>query len=115
MDISVESSSRRAIRVLGTVLVSGALFMGASAGVAGVAFAQPGGGGGGGNGGSGGGQGGPGGGGPGGSEGPSRPGGPGQPGGPVGPVVIVDNDDCSGSQLLPGTNCDTGPEGNASQ
>ena len=98
------ASSRRAIRMLGAGFVSGALILGASAGYAGGAFAQPGGGGGGG----GGGQGGSGGGGQGGSGGPGQTGGanqPGGPGGPAGPAVVVDNDNCG---PIPVFGCDTG-------
>lgn len=103
MSISGAASSGRAIRILGAGLVSGALILGASAGNAGVAFAQPGGGGGGqgGSGGSGGGgQGNSGG-------GDSQPGGQGQQGGPVGPAVIVGNDNCYGP-IAAGIGCDTG-------
>ncbi len=109
------ASSGRAIRILGAGLVSGALILGASAGNAGVAFAQPGGGGGGGGGGQGGsggsggaGQGNSGGGGQGNSGGgDSQPGGQGQQGGPVGPAVIVGNDNCYGP-IAAGIGCDTG-------
>jgi len=72
------ASSRRAIRILGAGFVSGALILGAAAGVAGVAYAAPGGGGGG----------------QGGSGGPGQTGGanqPGGPGGPAGPGVVFDN------------------------
>ena len=91
------ASSRRAIRILGAGFVSGALILGAAAGVAGVAYAAPGGGGGG----------------QGGSGGPGQTGGanqPGGPGGPAGPAVVVDNDNnnCYGP-ITYGVGCNSAP------
>ncbi len=105
------ASSRRAIRILGAGFVSGALILGAAAGVAGVAYAAPGGGGGGGGGQ--GGSGGSGGGGQGGSGGPGQTGGanqPGGPGGPAGPAVVVDDDNnnCYGP-ITYGVGCNPAP------